>query len=125
MGSFGCMLALVMTEKRSQLRLRFGTSNSPETRGKFFSDFCVWWCCFPCVVVQEARQVDAAQGAKADCSMVLTTWDVNCVSSNPAVGAAVMVVGRPLNENAGASGTAIPGSGIEANADELAANTTQ
>merc|ERR1719326_1169154 len=54
-GSTGLIMAAVMTGKRQALRARLGIAP-----GSTFHDFLLWWCCTPCVVAQEAREVDLA-----------------------------------------------------------------
>lgn len=65
----GLMMAAIMTSKRQALRARLGIAP-----GSSCEDFFTWWCCAPCVVAQEAREVDHAAGVsvKCCCSLGLT-----------------------------------------------------
>merc|ERR1719359_1966160 len=54
-GVAGLIMAAVMTGKRQALKQRLGIAP-----GSSCEDFMLWWCCTPCVIAQEAREVDHA-----------------------------------------------------------------
>lgn len=56
------VLALIMTSRRQELRAKLGISP-----GENCTDFMLWWCCSPCAVAQEAREIDVATGVKVRC----------------------------------------------------------
>lgn len=62
----GVVMAAIMTGKRQALKARLGIE-----RGSSCEDFMLWWCCSPCVVAQEAREVDAAAGVSVGCCFSL------------------------------------------------------
>uniref|UniRef100_A0A7S2DG93 Uncharacterized protein n=1 Tax=Alexandrium andersonii TaxID=327968 RepID=A0A7S2DG93_9DINO len=86
-------LAIFMAVQRGKLREKFGDT---KPRRKFFRDFCTYWWCHCCSVIQEARQVDEAQGVKVECCCKLLkvtppVVNVSVQPPTPVVGNAFIV----------------------------------
>jgi len=79
----GAVLAYWLAGKRTALRQRFGDKDN-----HFVWDFFCYWCCGPCTVIQDARQVDGATNTRVDCCCKLVYTDERKVS----VGAPIQVV---------------------------------
>lgn len=58
----GIIMAIIMAQKRQALRQKMGIAPSSS-----LEDFLLWWCCTPCVVAQEAREVDHKAGVSVHC----------------------------------------------------------
>merc|ERR1711972_452782 len=56
-----------LTGKRQELRQKFKDTQG----GTMCMDFCCYWWCGCCTIIQDARQIDGATGAKAVCCFKL------------------------------------------------------
>merc|ERR1712226_1319595 len=78
-------LAVIFFRKRQALKAKLGA----PVGTRWLKDFVLWWCCTLCVVVQEARQVDAVQQVDVQCCCHLQDL-------RPAPGVDMAVVGVPV-----------------------------
>jgi len=62
-------LALWLAGLRKKLRAQLG---DPRPNSSFFPDCVKYWWCSCCTIVQDARQVDGAQGVRVECCCSMT-----------------------------------------------------
>lgn len=84
LGSLG--YAHLMAKKRQALRQRLGLAQAGGCE-----DLLAWWCCTPCVVAQEAREVDQAAGVDVRCCCTLVPRH-----TLPLVGPSVASMNQPM-----------------------------
>jgi len=65
----GVVFAIWCAMQRQELRVRLGGQ-----KGKFLNDYICYWCCMPCTITQEARQVDCIQGVRVQCCCQLFSF---------------------------------------------------
>lgn len=75
----------VFTQYRRQLRLKLGGRDEAVP---YIKDFLCWGCCTPCVICQEARELDKAMGVQVACCCKL---QVGAPAAVPILGQAVMM----------------------------------
>lgn len=86
----GLVTAAVMTSQRKKLREKLGIAPGDSCK-----DFMAWWWCSPCIVAQEAREVDLATGTKVHCCCNLQ-YHGSARSFESMVGPAVLAASGPL-----------------------------
>jgi Cys-rich protein (TIGR01571 family) len=59
---FAIIVSCIMFSQRRNLREKLGGNNDNA-----FIDCCLWYWCMPCVVTQEARDLDNAMGVQVEC----------------------------------------------------------
>lgn len=103
----GIAFAIWCAMQRQELRVKLGGQ-----KDKFLKDYICYWCCMPCTITQEARQVDGIQGIKVQCCCQLLNFSGAAAFPNgmAAVGQPVLIGSQGAAIGSGAvMGTVVMG----------------